>query len=152
MVQKNKLDKAFGPVGTVAGIIVFAVGFYILFYSYAGIIAILIGAFVGFTGTTTYIDITNKRVKHSTDIFGIIRIGNWVNVEPSMKIGIKKSTLAWRSYSQSNRTVDIADKNYKIYLYGLNSNEIIPLYKAKTLDEIQSEIEKLSENLGIEKI
>ena len=56
MITVNRLDKAFGPVGTTAGISLFIAGLIISFFSFTGPILVLIGAFVGFTSTSTLID------------------------------------------------------------------------------------------------
>lgn len=50
MITRNKLDKTFGPVGSLAGI----------FYSLTGLILVLIGAFVGFTSTMTLVDFVKR--------------------------------------------------------------------------------------------
>ncbi|HNV52600.1 MAG TPA: hypothetical protein PKM28_06900, partial [Tenuifilaceae bacterium] len=146
-----KLDKTFGPVGTIAGVTIFMVGIYVLFYSFAGIALILLGAFVGFTGTLVHIDFDNRKLKLSTNLFGIFSVGNWIPISSGMKLGIKKTNLAWRTYSKGNRTLDTADKNYRIYLFE-SKKEVIPLFKAETLEKVNAEIEKLSLGLHIEKL
>lgn len=151
MIKYYKLDKTFGPVGTIAGVTIFMVGIYVLFYSFAGIALILLGTFVGFTGTAVYIDFDNRRVKLSTNLFGIFSVGHWFPISSGMRLGIKKTNLAWRTYSKGNRTLDAADKNYRVYLFESNK-EVVPLFKAETLDEANAEIEKLSLGLHIEKL
>ncbi|MGE0088573.1 MAG: hypothetical protein AB7S50_03755 [Bacteroidales bacterium] len=149
-VQVYKLDKAFGPVGTIAGIIIFAAGIYTLFYSLVGVVLILLGAFVGFTGTKVYIDFEERKVKQTTSLFGIFNVGHWLSISSEMKLGIKKTNLAWRTYSRSNRTIESEGKNYGIYLYESKGKEIMPLYKAETQAEVNAEIENLSAKLRIE--
>lgn len=56
MIENNKLDKSFGPVGTSAGTILFVVGLILTFSHLTGLILILIGAFVGFSSTSALID------------------------------------------------------------------------------------------------
>jgi hypothetical protein len=53
MITRNKLDKTFGPVGSLAGIFLFI----------AGLIIVLIGAFVGFTSTMTLVDFVKRNFK-----------------------------------------------------------------------------------------
>ncbi len=127
------------------------VGIYVLFYSFAGIVLILLGAFVGFTGTVVHIDFDNRKVKLSTNLFGIFSVGHWIPISSEMRLGIKKTNLAWRTYSKGNRTLDTADKNYRIYLFE-SKKEVVPLFKAETLEEVNAEIEKLSLGLHIEKL
>ncbi len=151
MIKHYKLDKTFGPVGTIAGVTIFMVGIYVLFYSFAGIVLILLGAFVGFTGTVVHIDFDNRKVKLSTNLFGIFSVGHWIPISSVMRLGIKKTNLAWRTYSKGNRTLDTADKNYRIYLFE-SKKEVVPLFKAETLEKVNAEIEKLSFGLHIEKL
>lgn len=149
MLKYYKLDKTFGPVGAIAGVTLFIVGIITLFYSMAGIFLIILGAFVGFTGTGTYIDFENKRIKYTNSIFGFIRVGHWIKIEPTMKLEIKKSNIAWRSYSQSNRTLDISEGDYRLMLHTNDSKELIPLIKAKSLSAANKELELMATQLGI---
>jgi hypothetical protein len=98
-----------------------------------------------------YIDFDKRRVKLSTTLFGIFSVGHWIPISSKMRLGIKKTNLAWRTYSKGNRTIDTADKNYRIYLFESNK-EVVLLYKAATLEEAKVEIEKLSLDLQIEKL
>jgi hypothetical protein len=149
MTTKNKLDKSFGPVGTSAGIFLFAAGLIITFYSLPGLILVLIGAFVGFTSTSTLIDFDKKRIRFSNNIFGIIPIGQWISIQTDMKIGIKKSNKVWRAYSRSNRTLDIANNDYRLILYDSKGKEIMPLQKSDNLDSAKLNLDKISKQLGI---
>jgi len=149
MIINNKLDKLFGPVGTSAGIIVFTVGVIATIFSLTGIILVLIGAFVGFTSTSAQIDADNKRVRLSNNLFGVIRIGQWVHIEPDMKIGIIKSTKKWRAYSRSNRTIDVSDIDFRILIYDSNNRQLFPLKKTSSLDSANAELGILEHQLGI---
>jgi hypothetical protein len=149
MKTKNKLDKVFGPVGTSAGIFLFFAGLIITYFSLTGLILVLIGAFVGFTSTSTVIDFDKKRLRFSNNIFGIFPIGQWIFIQKDMKIGIKKTNKAWRAYSQSNRTIDIAKNDYRIILFDSKGNEIMPMQKFDNLDFAKSNLQKYSKQLGI---
>jgi hypothetical protein len=149
MTTRNKLDKVFGPVGTSAGIFLFAAGLIITFFSLPGLILVLIGAFVGFTSTSTLIDFDKKRIRFSNNLFGIIPIGQWIYIQTDMKIGIKKSNKVWRAYSRSNRTLDIANNDYRLILYDSKGKEIIPLQKSDNLDSAKLDLDKFSKQLGI---
>jgi hypothetical protein len=149
MIIKNKLDKAFGPVGNSAGIFLFVAGLFITYFSFTGLILVLIGAFVGFTSTSTSIDFDNKRLRFSNNIFGIIPVGQWISIQSGMKIDIKKSNKVWRAYSRSNRTLKIADNDFRLILYDSNGKEIIPLQKAKNLDSAKLNLDALRKQLGI---
>ena len=100
MITNNSLDKSFGTVGSTSGVIVFIAGVILSCLYISALILVLIGAFVGFTTSSAMIDYGRKRVKFSNNIFGIIRIGKWMSIEPSMKIGITDpqfQSLAYRA-------------------------------------------------------
>lgn len=150
METRNKLGNVFGPVGNSAGSFVFVAGLVITYFSLTGLILVLIGAFVGFTSTSTLIDFDKKRIRFSNNIFGIIPVGQWISIQSGMKIGIKKSNKVWRGYSRSNRILDIADNDYRIFIYDPNGKEIIPLQKANNLDSAKRNLDTLSKQLGID--
>jgi hypothetical protein len=149
MITVNRLDKAFGPVGTAAGISLFIAGLIISFFSFTGPILVLIGAFVGFTSTSTLIDHDSRSLKFSNNIFGIIKTGQWIKIEPDMKIGIKKSNKASRAYSRSNLPLDIVIKDFRLILYDSNNKQILTIQKTDSLDSAKVELEKLCNQLGL---
>jgi len=91
MIENNKLDTFFGPVGTSAGILLFFAGIAVIYFSFFGLVLIVFGAFIGFSNTSTRIDFDKKQIKFSNNLFGFIKIGRWTSIEPEMVIGIKKS-------------------------------------------------------------
>ena len=82
MIENKKFEKSFGPVGIFAGVVLFVTGIILIIFHLSGLILLLIGAFVGFSSTSTLIDYENKRVIFSNNLFGIIRIGKWLKIEP----------------------------------------------------------------------
>lgn len=148
MIQKNKLDKTFGPVGSIAGIILFLAGIYTLVYSYTGIAIIVLGAFVGFTCSYAYIDISKKRVKLSTSLLGFIPTGNWVPIMPTMNLEIKKSNYAWAAYSRSNRTLNIDNNDFYIVITDFKKVSI-PLLKSGSLENAKIKLAQLEQQLSI---
>lgn len=148
MIQKNKLDKTFGPVGSIAGIILFIAGIYTVVYSYAGIAIIALGAFVGFTGSYAYVDISKKKVRLSTNLFGFIPTGNWIPIEPTMNLEIKKSNYAWRAYSRSNRELNIDNNEFYIIITDFKKISI-PLLKSDSLENARIKLTQLEHQLNI---
>jgi len=149
MITNNSLDKSFGPVGNAAGVFMFIAGLALIYFSLFGLILILFGAFVGFTSSSTLIDYDKKRVKFSNNLFGIIETGKWINIEPNMKIGIKKSNRTWRTYSRSNRTLDIVSKDFRLILFDSNGKQIMPIKKMDSFDSAKLELETLANQLGL---
>ena len=152
MKTNNELDKAFGPVGTTAGIVLFVVGIITIFTSLFGLILIVLGAFVGFTSTSTIIDFDLKRIKFSNNIFGIIPIGKWIPIDKDMKIGIQESDITWRTYSKGNRALDIVDHDFRIVLFDADDQEIMQIKKTKSQESSESEVDDLCIQLGISRI
>jgi len=149
MVENNKFEKSFGPVGTSAGVVLFVAGLILTYFQVTGLILLFIGAFVGFSNTSTLIDYEKKRVKFSNNLFGIIRIGQWYKIEPTMKIGIKELNLTWRSYSQGNRPLDIESKDYRIILFDSVNKEIMPIKKFNSKDLAKLELVAMGSKLGL---
>lgn len=152
MIENNKLDKSFGPVGTSAGVILFVAGLILTFSHLTGLILMLIGAFVGFSSTSALIDYEKKQIKFSNNLFGIIKIGQWLSIEPDMKIGIKESNLTWRAYSMGNRTLDINNKDYRIILFDSGNKEIMQIKKTKSKESAIIDLETMKNRLGLRSI
>jgi hypothetical protein len=149
MKIRNKSDKAFGPVGSSAGIFLFVAGLVITYFSLTGMLLVVVGAFVGFTSTSTTIDFDKKRLRFSNNIFGIIPIGQWISIRTDMKIKIRKSNSISRDYSWGDRAFDIADKDYSVILFDSNGKEIMQLQKFDNLDSAKLNLYELSRQLGI---
>lgn len=146
---KNHLDKSFGPIGSISGIIIFIVGVGVLFTSLAGLAFVIIGAFIGFTTSDTLIDFDNRKIKFSNSLFGFITTGKWITIEHNMKVGIQKTNKVWRTYSKSNRTLDYAIKDFRVMLYDSNNKLIMPIMKTNSLDSAKVEQEKICNQLGL---
>lgn len=147
--MKNKLDKSFGPVGSFSGIIVFLAGLVSTYFSWFSLILVLIGAFMGFTYSSTEIDFSKKRVRFLNNLFGIIKVGVWMNVKPDMKLGITKSRKIWKTYSGGNRELDITNEDYRLVLYNSSGKKIMPVKKVDNLNSAKMELETICRQLEI---
>ena len=152
MTTNNRIEKSFGPVGTSAGVFMFIAGLILTCFYFSGLILVLIGAFVGFTSSSTLIDYGNKRVKFSNNLFGIIQTGKWIPIEPSMKIGIKESIQTYRTYSQGNRPLDITNKDFRLILFDSDKREMMPIKKTDSLVAAKMELGIECNRLGLSKI
>lgn len=152
MKKNNRLDIVFGPVGSTAGVLLFLTGLAATWFSFAGLFLVVLGAFAGFTSTSTTIDFDNKRVRFSNNLFGILKLGKWINVEPDMKLGISKSRKGWKSYSRAGVPLEIKEKDFRLVLYGSGEKQIIPLKKANSMEKAKLELTKLSEQLQLDVI
>jgi hypothetical protein len=149
MKTNNKLDKSFGPVGSFSGIIVFLFGLVSVYFSWFSFILVLIGAFVGFSYSSAEIDFVGKRVRFLNNLFGIIKIGQWLDVKPNMKIGIVKSRKTWKSYSGGNRELDITNEDYRLVLYDSSGRMLMAVKKTDNVISAKKELESFCRQLEI---
>ena len=152
MIVKNKLDKLFGSTGRSAGLFLFLAGVAIAFYSLIGLILVIFGAFIAFTSTSSILDIEKKRIKLSNNLFGIIPVGKWIEINQEMKLGLKKTRMGSRSYSMSNIPLDSHTNDIRIILFGPDNSQIMPIRKFVSLESSKTELDKLSITLGLDKI
>ena len=149
MIKQYKLNKIFGPVASISGQIFFVIGLIMTYYSLMGIILALFGAFIGFSSTSTYLDSDLKRIKFSNNSFGFISLGKWIQITSDMKLGIKRSNRIWRTYSRSNRILDISNNHYNIILYTSDGKESILIQKCKNLEMAKSNTAQFNDMLGL---
>jgi hypothetical protein len=152
MITNNRLDKSFGPVGTSAGVMLFVTGIILSWFYLSGLILVLIGGFVGFTSTSTLVDLDGKRVRFCNNLFGIIRTGKWISIEPTMKIGIRQSNQTYRAFSRGNRALDINKKDFRLILFDSQTREIMPMKKFDSLEAAKAELETMENQLGLTSI
>ena len=152
MIVRNKLDITFGPFGTSTGLFLFLGGVAATYFSPLGLILLLFGAFIWLTTTSTFIDIENKRVKFSNDLFGIIPVGKWVEIKPGMKLGLKKIHRGYRAYTRGTQPADIHLSDIRIFLFSPDKIEIGPVKKFDSSENAKMELSDLSRILGLETI
>jgi hypothetical protein len=149
MIIHNKLDKSFGPVGSIVGLILFFTGFILVWYSSVSIVNILVGALVGFTHSSTEIDLGLKKIRHSDLLFGILRTGKWIQIKPEMKVGILKSRKTWRTFSAGNRQLDTPVEDYRLVLFNASGKKLMPVKKFDDLNAARKEQDNICEQLKI---
>jgi hypothetical protein len=152
MKTSNKLDKSFGPSGSSAGLFLFITGVVTTFFSFFGLILVVLGAFLGFTYTSAIIDYSSRRIKFSEHLFGLVPKGKWIKIEKSMKIGIKESNMTWRTFSRSNRSIDTDVKDFRLILLDAEDQEIMPIMKLNSLDSAIAEQKILCDKLEISEL
>ncbi len=152
MKTSNKLDKSFGPSGSSAGLFLFITGVVTTFFSFFGLILVVLGAFLGFTYTSAIIDYSSRRIKFSEHLFGLVPTGKWIKLEKSMKIGIKESNMIWRTFSRSNRSLDTDVKDFRLILLDAEDQEIMPIMKLNSLDSAIAEQKILCDKLEISEL
>lgn len=152
MITENKLDKSFGPTGTAAGVFLFIIGVITTYTSLLGMILVLLGAFIGFSSTSTIIDFDKRRLKFSNNLFGILQTGEWLQLHQGMKLGIRESSVTWRTYSRGNRSLDIENKDVRIILLDTDNQEIMQIKKTDSPESAMAELEILCNKLELSPI
>jgi hypothetical protein len=152
MTRNNYLGKSFGPVGSSAGVILFVVGVFASWSSLLALVLVVAGVFMGFTSTRCIIDLHGKKVMLSNNLFGIVPSGKWMKITPEMKIGIRRSKQVWRTYSRSNRQVDVEKSDFRVFLYDSSERQLLPLKKAGTFEAANRDLHELSKYLGLKNI
>jgi len=149
MIVRNKLDKPFGPFGTSTGYFLLAGGIIASWYSLSGLILAFIGAFIAFTTTSTFIDTDRKRIKFSNDLFGFYYSGKWIDIEPGMKLGLKKTHRGYRAYTRANQPTDIHYNDIRIYLFDSRNKQIGTVGKFSSVEAASNELDRLRTDLGL---
>jgi len=149
MMVKNKLDKSFGPSGTFAGYTIFIIGLITTYSNWGGLILVVLGALMGFSSTSTLIDSDKKRIMFSNNLFGFIKTGKWINIDPSMKVGIKESNITWTTFSRSNRSIDTVKKDFRIALFDAEENEIMEISKNDSPETAMDQLNIIASQLGL---
>jgi hypothetical protein len=150
MIIKNKLDRTFGPFGSSTGFFMLLGGIIATYFSFLGLIIAIIGAFAAFTSTSTIIDTDKKKVRHSDNLFGIIPVGKWIDIQPDMKIGLKKSHRGNVGYIRGVQPYSIHQNDIRIFLFGSDNMEIMPINKFDSFESSKNELNNLSSLLGLD--
>jgi hypothetical protein len=106
----------------------------------------------GLFATSSVVDTDKRRIMFSNNLFGIIKTGRWVEIKDVMKVGMKKSSVSWTTYSSSNRSIDTIKKDFRIVLCDSAENEIMEISKSDSLDTAITQLEIISKQLGINPI
>lgn len=149
MSQTHKFDKSFGPVASFSGILIFVAGLIATFFALSGLILVFFGAFIGFTNSSTTIDTKNKKVRFTENIFGIIKTGKWLKVDRDMQVGTRQESGVYRTYSMSNRSIDLKVDNTIMYLFDKSGNQLIPIMQLQKDENPQEKIDEICRELEI---
>jgi hypothetical protein len=152
MILKNKLDKSFGPSGTFAGYTILVLGIAATWSTWGGLLLVIVGAFMGFSSTGTVIDTDKKKIRYLNNLFGFIPAGKEIDIDKSMKLGIKESNITWTTFSQSNRSINTLKNDFRIVLCDSGEKEIMEISKSDSFATVKDHLDALSRQLGLEVI
>ncbi len=149
MQQVNKLGNVFGPVGSVSGYFITLAGVALLLTTLKAIVVMILGLFVGFTSYHTYVDFDKNRFRSAIKLFGIIPVGRWQSFESTMQLSLKRTSTAWRTWSQGNRSFDVSEADYRLQLLNKQGMLVADLQRFSTLANANDAIAFYSEKLGL---
>lgn len=152
MILKNKLDKAFGPSGTFAGYTILVFGIVATWSSWGGLLLVLVGAFMGLSTTSTIVDTDTKRIRFTNNLLGFIPVGKWMDIDDSMKLGIKESNVTFTAFSRSNRSIDTVRNDFRIVLCDSGEKIIMEISKSDSFETAKDQLDSLSRQLGLEAV
>ncbi|WP_439182280.1 hypothetical protein [Carboxylicivirga taeanensis] len=145
--------KTFGPVGSFSGVVLFTLGVVFFIMGYLGaIILVLIGAFIAFTKPYTTIDFEQRRVRSGDLLFGVAKTGKWQKIQADMQIGFWHSNKVYRTYSRSNRALDITQEQDLICLFDKRGKKLMNLQRLDNATSKDVELDRLSKLMGIERM
>ncbi len=144
-----KLDKSFGPAGGTVGIFLMLVGAFTIHLSISGLVLILLGSFMAFSGSGCAIDTEHFRIKFYNNLWGILKIGKWAYVHPKMQLRLSHARMAYRVYSMSNQSMDVSEPDWRVYIHDGNNRKGQAICRFKTRQEAEEELAKLSDVLNL---
>lgn len=144
-----KLDKSFGPAGGTVGIFLMLVGAFTIHLSISGLVLILLGSFMAFSGTGSSVDTAHFRIKFYNNLWGLWKVGKWEYVHPKMQLRLAHARMAYRVYSMSNQSMDVSEPDWRIYVHDGNSRQGQAICKFKKREEAEEELAMLSDVLNL---
>jgi len=135
----NKINRFYGIVGLIGGILFTLTGFWAMFYTIKGILLVLIGAFIGFTNECTTIDTVQKKLRHTFNWMGFIPSGDWIEIKSRMKLEIKKPDYSYLMAGKKKRLIEKGDNFYYLLLFDENDKFIMPVKKYKRKQDAEED-------------
>jgi hypothetical protein len=151
----SKSGKAFVP-GMVAGgyafmiIGIFPVASLTLGGIIEGIIIFLLGCFIVFTTAGIELDITNKKVNDYWKYFNIVKSKSWKNIQGYPYIAVLKLNKTYGLFSKSNRSVEISEMKYEVYLLDKSQHERLQISSFSTAEDAKAFAKSIADKLKIE--
>lgn len=152
MVTEHKIDKLAGPSGTFAGYSLLIFGLIWSYFNLAGIVFIIAGMFMAFTFDGTLIDFNSRRIKSYICIFGLLKIGQWHNVNEFSKFRIYKSRRSYTAYSRGNIPLTIKNSDIRLVFANNSGTLRITINKYSSFEAAKKEMTELIRELQITRL
>lgn len=151
----SKSGKAFVP-GVVAGgyafmiIGMFPVASLTLGGIIEGIIILLLGCFIAFTTAGIEMDITNKKLNDYWKYFNLVKSQSWKNIQGYPSVAVLKLNKTYGLFSKSNRSMEISDMKYEVYLLDKLQHERLQISSFDNADDAIDFAKSIADKLKIE--
>jgi len=147
---RYRLNKVYGPVGVGFGVFMIILGCFYIFMSRWELITIIVGSFMCFTDSACVIDVKKFRISFPHQLFGIIRIGDWIYIRSDMELQITETKKPYKIRCASGRTIDVSDAKYLLLLYDGKIKKWYLILKSKSKEKAEKELVRLSDLLDIQ--
>jgi len=151
MIIQNKIQQTFNGPLIFMGItfLVIAVGFVIATHWIVGILSFSVACFMLFTWSGIEINAENREIKPFYMLFGLIKSGKWISLNPYIGITLVPMKKVYSVLSRSNQVNSSVYENFRVYLVGKNKKPAIPLSSFKTANDAEKSINELKVLLNL---
>lgn len=104
----------------------------------------LASGFFIFTTSGVEIETENHRIRQYNKIFGLIKTGNWKNLDLYIGVTMIQMKNIYRIASRANLITSSDAKDYQIFLVNKNRRPAFAIKKCKTLEEAQDSLDEFS--------
>jgi hypothetical protein len=141
----NKIDNLLvGPVIFVGYLFLVTGGIILLENLIVGISIFILAAFFTFTYSGVEIDTSNRRIKQYNKLFGLIKTGEWKNMDAFHGFTIVPMRNIVTIASRANLTTSSTQKDYRIYVVNKANRPAFAIKKCKTPQQAQKSIDEFS--------
>jgi hypothetical protein len=151
MIRQYKLHKIAGPSGTFAGYVLLAFGIITSIFVLSGIVVLIIGFYLSFGYFCSTVDADNRRVRSGVMLFGWAISGKWIEIDDTYKTEIRKVKDRYTVYSSANRSLDMDQTDYKIFIFSTQHSKRISLAVFDNQAEAQEKVEVIRDLLQLKK-
>lgn len=148
MIISNRINQTFGPAGTFAGGVLLIFGIFTI-DSWLGAILILFGLFFTFSFSGTSINTATKKIRQYTKLMGLLKVGDWEDLEAYENLTILKNNSSFRISSLGNRQQSSSSIGYLIYVVGSDIRYKIPIASCRNIETAKEEIVNYSTALNL---
>jgi hypothetical protein len=132
-----------GPSASFTGFALIAGGIIGLAYSISALFLIIPGALLAFTTSGTIINLKINKVKSFTAVFGLLRIGKWIDLNKFSRFNISRVTGRYDLYSRGMAHHRMNTVDIRLLLINHSGKEKLVVNKFGSFEEAQKEMEQL---------